>query len=424
MDDMGAVTRRGAGRRSVTGRSGLTVSAALVVLAVGAGEFALASTAGATTDPSTPAPATTAPPTLLLDSCATTATGAAGVPVALRQSAISDPVTATIRAVPGDAAAADRVRSALGTMAPLPLGDVPHGSRVIGGTELAGQVAAELQQVPGLGLTQDRLGADVHTALDHRCGLTVTDAAPAPSPSTTTTTTPTSTTKPRPSTTTTKPRPSPSTTTTTANPHPSPPTTTSTRTTTPPPSPPTKTPKPTITRPPTTTTTPPSVLNGTPPPTTTTTTPPPQPKPPLGTPAGSLPTVKAAPPIPAPGTPPKFGPPSPTRLTVGPLDSVRGEVVPLSGLSGLRNSTVMPSGSEIMLPPLISRESVPAPRPQGEPDTNQTAGDQNDVAGPVTSLPGLGSTGLGGWTAFAVIWMTGVATLRVRSWARKHGIGR
>lgn len=146
----------------------------------GATALAAAVTVGSAALGAGPAAASTP---ILIGSCATSVQGAPGTPVELAPSAVVQPITNLINAIPllGPPLAGS-FQSAWDALPPIPLGALPTGSGVISGGQIANDVVAQLQQLPLLGPIIGLLVTNVQSALTSMCqvGMTGLNQAVAP----------------------------------------------------------------------------------------------------------------------------------------------------------------------------------------------------------------------------------------------------
>ena len=147
-----------------------------------AGATALAAAVTVGSAMATAGPADAATP-ILLGSCATSVQGAPGTPVELAPSAVVQPITNLIDAIPllGPPLASS-FQSTWNALPPIPLGALPNGSGVISGGQIANTVVAQLQQIPLLGPIIGILVGSVQSTLTSMCqiGMTGLNAAVAP----------------------------------------------------------------------------------------------------------------------------------------------------------------------------------------------------------------------------------------------------
>jgi hypothetical protein len=146
----------------------------------GATALAAAVTVGSAMATAGPAAASTP---ILLGSCATSVQGAPGTPVELAPSAVVQPITNLIAAIPllGPGLASS-FQGTWNALPPIPLGALPNGSGVISGGQIANAVVAQLQQVPLLGPIIGTLVGGVQSTLTSMCQISMTglNAAVAP----------------------------------------------------------------------------------------------------------------------------------------------------------------------------------------------------------------------------------------------------
>jgi hypothetical protein len=120
---------------------------------------------------------------IVVGNCATSVQGAPGTPVELSPSAVVQPITNLIDAIPllGPPLAGG-FQSAWNALPPIPLGALPTGSGVITGGQIANDVTAQLKQLPLLGPIIGTLVGNVQTTLASMCqiGMTGVNAAVAP----------------------------------------------------------------------------------------------------------------------------------------------------------------------------------------------------------------------------------------------------
>jgi len=146
----------------------------------GATALAAAVTVGSAALGAGPAAASTP---ILIGSCATSVQGAPGTPVELAPSAVVQPITNLIDAIPllGPPLAGS-FQSAWNALPPIPLGALPTGSGVISGGQIANDVVAQLKQIPLLGPIIGILVANVQSALTSMCQVGVTGLNQAVAP--------------------------------------------------------------------------------------------------------------------------------------------------------------------------------------------------------------------------------------------------
>jgi hypothetical protein len=120
---------------------------------------------------------------VVVGSCATSVQGAPGTPVSLSPSAVVQPVTDLIRAIPLlGPPLAEPFKAAFTALPPIPIGAIPTGSGVITGGQIANQVNAELNKIPLLGPIITTLTGRVQDTLAKLCGVTVTGVNTAVAP--------------------------------------------------------------------------------------------------------------------------------------------------------------------------------------------------------------------------------------------------
>jgi len=119
-------------------------------------------------------PAAAATP-IVVGSCDTTVRGAPGTPVELSPSAVVQPITNLISAVPIlGALLAPQFQTAFTALPPIPLGALPTGSGVISGGQIADAVVAQLNKLPLLGPIIGTLAGTVRSTLASMCQITMT----------------------------------------------------------------------------------------------------------------------------------------------------------------------------------------------------------------------------------------------------------
>jgi uncharacterized membrane protein YgcG len=122
----------------------------------------------------TAAPASAATP-IVVGSCATSVQGAPGTPVELSPSAVVQPITNLINAIPIlGGLLAPQFQTAFTALPPIPLGALPTGSGVITGGQIANDVVAQLDKLPLLGPVIGTLVGTVQTTLGSMCQVTMT----------------------------------------------------------------------------------------------------------------------------------------------------------------------------------------------------------------------------------------------------------
>ncbi|WP_285750131.1 hypothetical protein [Lentzea sp. NBRC 105346] len=112
---------------------------------------------------------------IVVGSCATSVQGTPGQPVSLSPSAVVQPITDLIRAIPvlGPPLAAP-FQQAFTALPPIPIGAVQTGTTTISGATIANQVVAQLQAMPLLGPVIGTLAGSVRSTLTSMCGVAVT----------------------------------------------------------------------------------------------------------------------------------------------------------------------------------------------------------------------------------------------------------
>ncbi|HEY3608360.1 MAG TPA: hypothetical protein VGL06_12710 [Pseudonocardiaceae bacterium] len=121
----------------------------------------------------TAAPASAATP-IVVGSCATTVQGSPGTPVELSPSAVVQPITNLITAVPIlGPLLAPQFQTAFTALPPIPLGALPTGSGVITGGQIANDVVAQLDKLPLLGPIIGTLVGTVQSTLASMCRVTM-----------------------------------------------------------------------------------------------------------------------------------------------------------------------------------------------------------------------------------------------------------
>jgi uncharacterized membrane protein YgcG len=122
----------------------------------------------------TAAPASAATP-IVIGSCATSVQGAPGTPVELSPSAVVQPITNLISAIPIlGSLLAPQFQTAFTALPPIPLGALPTGSGVITGGQIAGDVVAQLNKLPLLGPIIGTLVGTVQSTLTSMCQVMMT----------------------------------------------------------------------------------------------------------------------------------------------------------------------------------------------------------------------------------------------------------
>jgi len=120
------------------------------------------------------APASAATP-IVVGSCATSVQGAPGTPVELSPSAVVQPITNLIAAVPIlGTILAPQFQTAFVALPPIPLGALPTGSGVITGGQIANDVVVQLNKLPLLGPILGTLVGGVQSTLASMCQVTMT----------------------------------------------------------------------------------------------------------------------------------------------------------------------------------------------------------------------------------------------------------
>jgi hypothetical protein len=147
------------------GRIGTLTTAAALVLATSS--LGLAATAG-TAAAATP---------IVIGSCATSVQGEPGQPVSLSPSAVVQPVTNVLNAIPLlGPPLAQPFQKAFTALPPIPIGALPNGSGYITGATIANQVVAQLKNIPLLGPVIALLVGGVQQALTAGCGVAMQGA--------------------------------------------------------------------------------------------------------------------------------------------------------------------------------------------------------------------------------------------------------
>ncbi len=119
-------------------------------------------------------PATAAEP-IVVGSCATSVQGTPGTPVSLSPTAVLQPVTDLVRAVPLlGPPLVEPFKQAFSQLKPIPIGAVQIGTTTISGATIANAVAAELQKIPLLGPILGTLDKTVRATLTSGCSVVVT----------------------------------------------------------------------------------------------------------------------------------------------------------------------------------------------------------------------------------------------------------
>ncbi|MBV8931871.1 MAG: hypothetical protein JOZ47_07265 [Kutzneria sp.] len=158
------------------GRIGTVARSAALLLTVSvAGLVAVTGTAAAGPDP------------LVLDSCTAAASGSPGRAVSLSPSAVADPVTELITAVPLlGPQLGEPFRREFAALGPIPVGAIPPGSGYLSGDTVAADVVDRIRHVALLGPVIAELTDRVRQALSQMCGIPLrgdesVSAAPRPS---------------------------------------------------------------------------------------------------------------------------------------------------------------------------------------------------------------------------------------------------
>ncbi|MFI6098394.1 hypothetical protein ACIA8G_22810 [Lentzea sp. NPDC051213] len=119
-------------------------------------------------------PASAADP-IVVGSCATSVQGTPGTPVSLSPSAVLQPVTDLVRAVPVlGPPLAEPFKQSFSKLKPMPIGTVQAGTQTISGATIANVVTAELQKIPLLGPILGTLDQTVRATLTQGCQVVVT----------------------------------------------------------------------------------------------------------------------------------------------------------------------------------------------------------------------------------------------------------
>jgi hypothetical protein len=148
------------------GRIGTLTTAATLMLATSS--LGLAATAGTASAAATP---------IVIGSCATSVQGEPGQPVSLSPSAVVQPVTNVLNAIPLlGPPLAQPFQKAFTALPPIPIGALPTGSGYISGATIANQVVAQLKNIPLLGPVIGLLVGGVQQALTAGCGVAVQGA--------------------------------------------------------------------------------------------------------------------------------------------------------------------------------------------------------------------------------------------------------
>jgi hypothetical protein len=120
---------------------------------------------------------------IVIGSCATSVQGAPGTPVQLAPGAVVQPITNLVDAVPLlGPTLAGQFQSAWDALPPIPIGALPTGSGVISGGQIAGDVVAQLKQIPLLGPILGTLVGSVQSTLTSMCQVGVTGINQAVAP--------------------------------------------------------------------------------------------------------------------------------------------------------------------------------------------------------------------------------------------------
>jgi hypothetical protein len=120
---------------------------------------------------------------IVVGDCRTSVRGEPGQPVSLATSAVLQPVTDLIRAVPllGPPLAEPFAR-AFAALPPIPIGSVPTGTGHVHGADIANAVVGKLREMPLLGPVIGALATSVQQTLSAGCGITVTAVNSAVAP--------------------------------------------------------------------------------------------------------------------------------------------------------------------------------------------------------------------------------------------------
>lgn len=129
------------------------------------------------------ADATNSATPVVIGSCDATVKGAPGTPVELSTSAVVAPITSIIDSVPLlGPPLVGAFQSAFAALPPIPIGSLPTGTGTITGGQIAGDVIAQLDNIPLLGPVLGLITGTVQGTLASMCAVTVTgvNAAVAP----------------------------------------------------------------------------------------------------------------------------------------------------------------------------------------------------------------------------------------------------
>ncbi|AHI02115.1 hypothetical protein [Kutzneria albida] len=153
------------------GRIGTALTAAAVLFSVSAAGLVASTGTAAAAEP------------IVLGSCATSIQGAPGQPVSLSPSAVVEPITNLVTAIPllGPPLAAP-FKKAFTAMPAIPIGALPTGNGYITGGSIATTVVDKLKQIPLLGPVIGVLVGGVQNALTAGCGVTVQGVNSAAAP--------------------------------------------------------------------------------------------------------------------------------------------------------------------------------------------------------------------------------------------------
>lgn len=112
---------------------------------------------------------------IVLGSCATSVQGAPGTPVELSPSAVVQPITNLIKAIPLlGSTLAGSFQGAFDALPPIPIGAIPSsGGGSISGAQVANAVVAQLDKMPLLGPVIGTLAGEVQSTLTSMCGVGV-----------------------------------------------------------------------------------------------------------------------------------------------------------------------------------------------------------------------------------------------------------
>ncbi|WP_199440560.1 hypothetical protein [Umezawaea beigongshangensis] len=120
---------------------------------------------------------------IVVGNCRTSVQGEPGQPVSLATSAVLQPVSDLVRAVPLlGPPLAEPFGRAFAALPPIPVGSVPTGTGHVHGADIANAVVAKLREMPLLGPVVGALATSVQQTLSAGCGITVTAVGSAVAP--------------------------------------------------------------------------------------------------------------------------------------------------------------------------------------------------------------------------------------------------